>query len=149
MELTLNRLKDNGKTTIGELIVGDLRLVTCEDTYRSEKVWGQTRIPAGTYEIKLRTEGKFHSIYSRRMPHHKGMLWLQDVPGYEYILIHVGNTSADSAGCILVGMEEVSDDRIGESTVGYIRLYAYVIDALNKREKVIITINDEKSTLLR
>jgi hypothetical protein len=140
MELILNRLKDNGKSTIGELMVDDLKLVTLEDTFRKKKLYGKTRIPAGTYEIKLRTEGRFHEMYLHRMPKHKGMLWLQDVPGFEYILIHVGNSAEDSSGCILVGMRADNDDWISESTVAYIRLYAHVVDAFERGEKVTITI---------
>lgn len=142
MELYLNRLKDNGHSTLGELIVDNLKLVTMEDTYRVEKVYSKTRIPAGRYEIKLRTVGKFHNEYLRKLPHHRGMLWLQDVPDFEYILIHIGNTAEDSSGCILVGMEALNDDFIANSTVAYIRLYAHVIDAFERNEKVFITIKD-------
>ena len=143
MNLVLNRLKDNGKTTIGELMVDDLKLVTLEDTYRKEKVYSETRIPTGTYEIKLRTDGRFHNLYKLKMPYHRGMLWLQNVPGFEYILIHVGNSAEDSAGCILVGMRAEGNDWISESTVAYIRLYTHVIDAFERNEKVTITINNE------
>jgi hypothetical protein len=142
MELILNRLRDNGKTTIGELIVDDLTFVTLEDTYHQKKIYGKTRIPAGTYEIKLRTEGRFHNQYLDKIPKHRGMLWLQDVPGFELILIHIGNSVEDTKGCILVGMRADNDDWISESTVAYIRLYAHVIDAFERNEKVTIKITD-------
>jgi hypothetical protein len=113
-----------------------------EDAYHEEKIYGKTRIPAGRYEIKLRTEGKFHYQYMQNLPHHKGMLWLQDVPNFKFILIHVGNTAEDSAGCILVADKVLNDDFISESTVAYIKLYAHVIDAFERNEQVFINIKD-------
>ena len=66
---------------------------TLEDEYRKEKVAGETRIPAGTYKITLRTTGGFHGRYEKKYGQmHKGMLWVRDVPNFEYILIHTGNT---------------------------------------------------------
>ena len=59
---------------------------TLEDEQRDVKVWGETRIPAGTYKLKLRTEGGFHNRYKTKYASmHKGMIWVQDVPGFEYI----------------------------------------------------------------
>ena len=77
---------------------------TLEDEHRDEKVMHETRIPSGTYQIKLRTEGGYHNKYSHRFKDiHKGMLHLQDVPNFKYILIHCGNTDEHTSGCLLLG----------------------------------------------
>jgi hypothetical protein len=142
MILNLQRRPHNGRSTIGDLTVGDLKLVTIEDPPHDIKIYGCTRIPAGEYEIKLRTEGRLYNKYKDKIPHFKGMLWLQNVPNFNLIYIHIGNTSQDTLGCILVGMNADSDDFISESTVAFIRLYAYVIDAMDMGEKVTIKIMD-------
>ena len=74
---------------------------TLEDEQRDVKVWGETRIPAGTYKLKLREEGGFHNRYLNKYGNtfHKGMIHVQDVPGFEYILWHTGNTDEHTAGC--------------------------------------------------
>ena len=65
---------------------------TLEDEKRKDKVMHETRVPAGTYKVKLRTVGGFHGRYIKKYGSmHKGMLHVQDVPGFEYILIHTVN----------------------------------------------------------
>lgn len=102
---------------------------TIEDTYRAGpvKVPGKTRIPEGTYRVTLRTVGGFHSRYSARFPTmHRGMLWIRDVPNFKYILIHIGNTADDSAGCILVGEAPpafLNTFRVNRSTDTYKAIY--------------------------
>ena len=77
---------------------------TLEDEKREEKKMGETRIPAGTYDLSLRMVGGFHKKYSKRFgDSHRGMLHITNVPGFEYILIHCGNTDEHTAGCLLVG----------------------------------------------
>src|SRR6056300_888421 len=90
---------------------------TLEDEYRKEKVAGETRIPAGTYKITLRTTGGFHGRYEKKYgAMHKGMLWVRDVPGFEYILIHTGNTDEHTSGCLLTGLTSDSNKGfIGQS----------------------------------
>ena len=89
---------------------------TLEDEHRKEKVMGETRIPSGTYEITLRTTGGFHGRYTKKYGDmHKGMLWVRDVPGFEYILIHTGNTDEHTAGCLLVGDSSDEKGFIGSS----------------------------------
>ena len=39
---------------------------TLEDEQRALKVKGETRIPAGIYDIQFRKEGGFHNKYSKR-----------------------------------------------------------------------------------
>ena len=121
---------------------------TLEDEHRVLKVQGETRIPAGTYNIKLRKEGGFHAKYSKRFSDiHDGMLHIVDVPGFEYLLIHAGNTDEHTAGCLLVGDSQennnlVKDGFIGKSTQAYKRVYKKVIDAINNGEDVVITYTD-------
>ena len=84
---------------------------TLEDEQRDVKVYGETRIPPGTYKLKLRTEGGYHSRYvSKYGDWHKGMIWVQDVPGFEYILWHTGNTDESTAGCLLLGESQTSNN---------------------------------------
>jgi hypothetical protein len=116
---------------------------TCEDEKREQKVMHETRIPAGTYEIKLRTFGGHHEKYKVKFTFHRGMLWLQDVPGFKDILIHIGNDDDDSSGCILVGMSaDLVKGYLSQSTVAYKKLYQKVIAELEKG-KVFIEIKDE------
>ena len=62
---------------------------TLEDEARVLKVKGETRVPAGVYNVELRKEGGFHERYTKKYPGvHRGMLHVVDVPNFEYILIH-------------------------------------------------------------
>ena len=98
-----------------------------EDEQRDVKVWGETRIPAGTYQLELRTEGGFHNRYKSRYAFHKGMIWVKDVPGFEYILWHTGNTDEHTAGCLVLGNSQESNIVKKDGFVGYSRdAYAFV-----------------------
>ena len=101
---------------------------TLEDEFREEKVSAETRIPEGTYDVKLRTTGGFHSRYAAKFGDwHKGMLHVQDVPGFEYILIHTGNTDEHTMVCLLVADSSTQnitkDGFIGASVSAYKRIY--------------------------
>ena len=141
MELKLQRLKDNGISTIGELTVDDLKFVTLEDTYRPVKIKGQTRIPAGIYEIILRKYGSHNAKYLKKFKFHKGMLELLNVPEFKNILIHIGNRPEDTEGFILVGEKE-GEGMILNSTQSYIKLYRHVVDYLLEGNELYITIID-------
>ena len=117
---------------------------TLEDEYRYNKVLGETRIPDGIYEIGFRKEGGFHSKYQKRFADiHKGMLQINNVPGFDYVLIHCGNTDEHTAGCLLVGDTQVNnlvqkDGFIGQSTQAYKRIYPCIAKALEQKESVTI-----------
>ena len=118
---------------------------TLEDEYRSEKKYGETRIPNGTYKLALRKTGGYHQKYSKRFPDiHMGMLHVTNVPGFEYILIHCGNTDEHTAGCLLVGDSQennqiTKDGFIGKSTQAYKRIYPRIAEAIECGEEVTIT----------
>ena len=65
------------------------------DLKKEKKVRGKTAIPEGEYKIVMSPSAKFH----RNMP------YLKDVPQFEGIMIHPGNTVKDTMGCILVGVK--------------------------------------------
>lgn len=139
MKLTVLRYNSQDDFTQGLLFIdGKFECHTIEDEQRTVKVWGETAIPNGTYEVKLRTEGKFHQNYSSKFKlFHKGMLHVTNVPNFEYILIHIGNDDDDSAGCLLVG-RGANHDSIIESTIAYESMYKKVIPELMAGRKVFI-----------
>ena len=118
---------------------------TLEDEQRDEKVFGETRIPEGTYKLGLRKVGGYHARYSKKFDDfHIGMLHVLDVPGFEYILIHCGNTDEHTAGCLLVGDSQENnqikkDGFIGRSVQAYKRIYPRIASALERGEEVKIT----------
>ena len=137
MKLTVVRTQFGTDATNGILLVdGVFENYTLEDQYQAVKVMHETCIPEGTYDIKFRTVGGFHSKYSERYGNaHYGMLHLQDVPNFTYILIHAGNTDEHTSGCLIVGETQqdldISDDGfIGHSGKAYLKLYNKVAKEL-------------------
>lgn len=96
--LTLKRTYPLDNYTIGELYIeGEYYCDTLEDTVREEKIAGKTAIPYGKYEVIVNRSPRF----KRDLP------LLLDVPNFEGIRIHRGNTDKDTSGCILVGENKV------------------------------------------
>ena len=150
MKLTLQRFSGASESTLGLLFIdGKFSCFILEDEFRAVKVKKETRIPAGTYKILLRKEGGHHERYSQKFPTiHKGMLWLQDVPGFQFILIHIGNTDLDSEGCLLTGdscMQNVTTrGSLAGSGAAYERIYPVIAEELVKGGIVTIEVFDEK-----
>ena len=149
MELEVVRISSQKDSTSGILfdIVNGKRSFLCytlEDEARVLKVKGETRIPAGRYKIELRKEGGFHEKYSKKYAGiHRGMLHVTDVPGFEYILIHTGNTDEHTAGCLIVGDSQennliLRDGFVGKSVNAYKRIYPAIAKAIEQGEEVTI-----------
>lgn len=115
MEITVNRINLTPEYTEGEMLLdGQPFCATLEDTVRPAgiKVPGETAIPAGRYKLIMSYSKRFKKI----------MPLLLNVPGFEGIRIHSGNTAKDSTGCILVG-KYATPGVIKESRVTY-----YILD---------------------
>ena len=145
MKLTVVRTQFGTDATNGLLFIdGIFECYTLEDQYQAVKVMHETCIPEGTYDIKFRKTGGFHAKYSERYKNaHYGMLHIQDVPNFTYILIHTGNTDEHTSGCLIVGetqqdLEISKDGFIGSSTVAYKKMYAKVAGQLLQGKKVTI-----------
>jgi len=154
MELILKRLKDDHKSTVGELYIdGRLFCVTCEDTYQppDKKVYGKTRIPAGRYQIKMRKIGRASCKYGTYLREYDtdGMIWLQDVPNFKWIYMHIGNAAEDSLGCILVAesiLMRVSNNKMRQTIMNsrtvYRQFHQLVKDEFESGAEIWITIID-------
>ena len=152
MKIEVLRISSESDSSSGLVFnVTDGRKFLCyslEDEYRNDKVMHETRVPAGTYQILLRKEGGFNARYAKKYgDFHKGMLHVQDVPGFEYILIHTGNTDEHTSGCLIVGDSQENNQLmkngfIGKSVQAYKRIYTPIAEALENGEEVTITYVD-------
>tara|TARA_E500000318_G_scaffold111911_1_gene132597 strand:- start:3836 stop:4426 length:591 start_codon:yes stop_codon:yes gene_type:complete len=147
VKLTVVRHQFGTDATNGLLFIdGVFECYTLEDQYQAVKVMHETCIPEGTYDIKFRKEGGFHTKYDKKYKNaHHGMLHLQDVPNFTYILIHSGNTDEHTSGCILTGetqqdLDMGKDGFIGRSAVSYQKMYRKVANQLLQGKPVQIEI---------
>lgn len=72
---------------------------------KAKKVKGRTAIPAGEYRIKLKVSPTFKDKYYAK-PYGGRMPYLENVPGFEGVMLHPGNRPEDTAGCLLPGMRQ-------------------------------------------
>lgn len=141
MKLRLERKYFKDTYTIGNLYINDLFFSnTLEDKNRDvnkngkfdngeAKVYAETCIPFGTYKVVVTMSPKFR----RELPR------LLNVPSFEGILIHRGNTAKDSAGCILVG-ENKAVGKVLNSTPYEVKLVKLMKEAIAKGEEITIDI---------
>lgn len=165
MELLLKRIAKKQTYTIGKLYInGEYFCDTVEDVDRGvnqdmqfistgnsegywvteegekiKKVYSETAIPTGTYNINMNTKSQKYSNFNRyswARPFKGYLPRLENVPGFEGVLIHVGNTAKDSSACILVGQNKV----VGKVINSVITFYK-LMDVLQKcSEPITITI---------
>jgi hypothetical protein len=135
MNIQVIRETFTSKSTIGKMYIGGrFFCYTLEDVDRDknkdgdlndpgeQKVYGETAIPRGTYKVTLTMSNRFKVV----------MPLLNNVPGFEGIRIHNGNTSEHTHGCLLVG-ESKGLDFIGGSKMAFAKL----MDILTKTKEPI------------
>lgn len=152
MELTLDRKWRKDTYCIGRLFInGKLFCNTIEDRdrdlyqdmgdagVREKKVYCETAIPYGRYRVTMKVQSpKFAN--KKQYAKCKGYIpRLLDVPGFEGILIHIGNYAKDSCGCILVG-ENTKKGAVLKSTYWYWKLYDILKAADDRGEEIWITV---------
>lgn len=135
MKLELRRIAIRPDYTIGRLYIdGQYSCDTLEDPVRDlarePKVPGNTAIPKGTYDVVVNISPKFRRMLPR----------LLRVPRFDGILIHRGNTAADTAGCILVGENRIKG-QVVNSTVWEQRITDELLRAQSAGEDITITVS--------
>lgn len=142
MDLLLDRDVRTKTTTTGKLYVdGVFECFVLEDqdrelkqsmpltTLTEKKVKGKTCIPEGRYEVKITFSNRFQ----------KPLPILLNVPGFEGIRIHTGNTAANTEGCLLPGRAR-SAETVTASRLAFVPLFEKIKSAIDREEKVFITI---------
>jgi Family of unknown function (DUF5675) len=118
MKLELIRQVFTNDFTLGELLMDGVHFCyTVEDAVRptGEKIFGKTAIPYGSYEVKMTMSNRFKVM----------MPLLCNVPNFEGVRIHSGNTSADTDGCLIVGNIRTKDG-VAESRKACALLYDHI-----------------------
>ncbi len=144
MTLTLNRHHPGKLCTIGDLLIdGEFFCHSLEDLPRPVKVKGETRIPEGLYDVLLTVSpavnsGKLWSPIGNELP------LLVNVPGFDGVRIHAGNTDKNTQGCILLGDWE-GGEFIKHSRKVLERFCALMVVARATKQSVRIEICDDHS----
>lgn len=153
MELKLIRKEKEANYTIGDLFVnGILFSQTLEDKDRgltqdmpleeikAEKVYGETAIPTGTYEVDMNTVSPKFKDRSWAKPYGGKVPRLLNVKGFDGILIHPLNKASESLGCVGVGKNTVVG-MVTDSANTFKKLMDnYLVPAKNRGESITITI---------
>lgn len=152
MKVVIERKYKKSTYTIGNLYIdGKYICDTLEDTDRnldaamsykeiqSRKVKGNTAIPKGEYSISMNIVSPTFRTRSWAKPYGGKIPRVVGVKGFSGILIHPGNTEADTEGCILVGVNKVKGQVIN-SRETFKELYKLLKDKHDKGEKITIKI---------
>jgi len=134
VELKILRKEFTEKSTIGDFFVNNTFFsYVLEDMIREPgvKVPGKTAIPEGRYQVIIDQSTRF----KRAMPH------ILNVPGFEGIRIHAGNTDKDTEGCPLLGYTK-DKDFVGNSRLAFNRFFDILHEALI-HEKAYLTVERE------
>lgn len=134
MIICLKRRYFGKSYTIGSLYIdGEYFCDTLEDTVRDlgkeKKIKDNTAIPFGEYNVIVNVSPRF----KRELPR------ILDVPNFEGILIHRGNTEKDTSGCILVGENKVKG-KVINSTPYELKLVQMCKNAVKRNEPIVIKI---------
>lgn len=139
---TIGRLYINGKFFCNTLEDMDRGLKQSDPitTIQKKKVYGETAIPTGKYKIEMDVVSPKYSAVKWYQDLCKGkMPRLLNVPGFEGVLIHPGNTPLDTFGCILVGENKVKGKLIN-SRETFKNLYKQLRTAADNKEEITIEI---------
>ena len=133
MIIRVERYLSTNDATLSRIFIdGVAECFGLEDEHRIPKVPGETRIPAGSYRVTLRKEGVVYNKYLEKYGEtfRRGVPWVRDVDNFEFILIHIGNTDEDTAGCLLVGTtRDELHMTVSGSRSAMEKLYAKIVDA--------------------
>jgi len=125
--------------TLSEFYIDGIKSgVGVEDEARTIKVFGETRIPNGVYELELTVSPKFSSSYfvdengyiskykDARFNKEHLLIHVKNVPEFDRILWHWGNTDDDTHGCYIVGTafdKFASQKGVSGSRLKYVEVY--------------------------
>lgn len=153
MKIEVKRIALKDKYTIGHMYIdGKFVCDTLEDKVRDlnkngkfdngeVKIPNETAIPYGTYNVAMNIQSPKYSNYAK-YPYVKKynafMPRLQNVPSFEGVLIHAGNTADYTSGCILVGENKIKGQVINSQKIWMNLMDKYFWPAKLRGEKITI-----------
>ena len=153
MKLELKRIAKRDTYTIGRLYINGERFCdTLEDTDRglmqslpvsvnvAKKRKGATAIPTGTYRVTLAVKSPRFSQVAQYKFCGGYLPRLVNVPAFDGVLIHIGNTAKDTEGCILVGRNTIKG-QVTQSRDTFLALYAELQHAASLDEDIFIQVS--------
>lgn len=165
VQIAVERYPSAQDWTLSEFFINGVRFgFGVEDEKRNIKVKGETRIPNGIYEMGLRISPRFSKHYfsddqgflnvvkSERFYKEHELIWVKDVPLFEYILWHWGNTDDDTDGCYIVGssFDTFNGQKgVANSRATYVKIYPLIYAMIKFNEskglKTYVEYRDKKS----
>lgn len=152
MKLLLKRIALKPAYTIGKLYINGVYVCDClEDAARDlnkngtfdngeKKIYGETAIPYGTYEITMKVKSPKFSQKASYAWSGGYLPRLLNVPHFDGILIHAGTTAKDSAGCLLVGENKAVGKVLNSMNTLRHKVYPQLKAASDRNEKITIEI---------
>ena len=141
MRIDVKRFEYGSRHTVSNMYIDGVReCFVLEDKVReldgvpvySWKILGDTAIPKGSYKVGI----NFSNRFQKELP------YLFDVPGFEGIRIHQGNTDKNTSGCLLLGTTWSGGDYIGSSQQAFLSFYYKLSQAVLAKQAIQLQIGD-------
>lgn len=153
MKVLVKRIAKKETYCIGKLYIdGEYICDTIEDKDRGlkkemplseikeKKVYGKTAIPTGLYDLtlnvvspRLGSKPYFQKVCNGKVPR------ILNVPGFDGVLLHPGNTEEDSYGCLILGLNKAVG-KVLESRATFEKVYKILKKGNDKGEEITIEI---------
>jgi hypothetical protein len=135
MEIKIVREQYRSGSTVGRMLVDDdFECFTLEDRICTNNVYGDTAIPPGIYRVVV----NFSQTFEAELP------LVLNVPMYDGIRIHGGDTQANTPGCILVGRNWTPGaEVVSASRLAFAPLFRKICTAIERGEQVVLHVIQE------
>ena len=142
MSTKIVRVAQGKESTLSHLYIdGIFQCFLLEDKVRQVKIKSKTAIPEGKFHLKLNTWGGMNKTYAQKLPSiHLGMIEIDELPTFDSVYIHIGNTINETAGCPLVGLSYIKKDgdyQVLQSRDAYTQVYPRLLSKAKGKDNQI------------
>lgn len=142
MRTKIVRVAQGKESTLSHLYIdGIFQCFLLEDKIRQVKIKSRTAIPEGNFRLRQNTTGGMNRTYFQKFASmHQGMIEIDDLPTFDAVYIHTGNTIEHTAGCPLVGLSYIKKDgdyQVLQSRDAYRQVYPKLLAAAKSKDNQI------------
>lgn len=147
MKTKIVRVAQGKESTLSHLYIeGIFQCFLLEDKIRQVKIKSRTALPEGQFKLRLNTWGGMNKDYFRKYgPMHQGMIEIDNVPTFDAVYLHIGNSINDTAGCPLVGLSYIKKDgdfQVLQSRDAYRQVYPKLLAITRGEDRGLIIENN-------